>query len=58
MRQTRLLERMVTDIQNLLADGETETDLSGNAVFLWDGAGAPVSSGTNYADREEYEKWW
>ena len=58
MRKTRLLERMVTDIQNLLADGETEADLSGNAVFLWDGAGAPVSSGTNYADREEYEKWW
>ena len=58
MRKTRLLERMVTDIQNLLADGETEADLSGNAVFLWDGAGTPVSSGTNYADREEYEKWW
>lgn len=52
MVQNHILERMVRDIQTLLAQGD-ETQIGENAVYLWDNKQGLVENGRSYGMEEE-----
>lgn len=52
MVQNHIMERMVRDIQTLLAQGE-EIETGENAVYLWDDKQGSVANGRSYGKEEE-----
>ena len=52
MVQNHILERMVRDIQTLLAQGD-ETQIGEDAVYLWDNKQGLVENGRSYGMEEE-----
>lgn len=52
MVQNHILERMVQDIQTLLAQGD-ETQIGEDAVYLWDNKQGLVENGRSYGMEEE-----